>query len=81
MAIYVKDKSVDRLARELAELEGKTITEVIAEALTDKHEKLMSERMDRRRKIEELRAALRALPVLDPTPSDELLYDEYGVPR
>lgn len=81
MAIYLKDREVDNLAREVARLEGTTLTEAIERALTDRRAKLLAAREDKRRRIEATLARIRALPVLDPRSPDEILYDKYGIPK
>jgi len=78
MAIYLKDPDVDRLAREVARLEGMSITEAIGAALADRHAKLLAAQEQKRRRVEERLARIRALPVLDPRDPDEMLYDEDG---
>ncbi|HYD65673.1 type II toxin-antitoxin system VapB family antitoxin [Azospirillum sp.] len=78
MAIYLKDPAVDQLAREVARLEGTSITEAIGAALAERHAKLLAAREERLRRIDECLARIRALPVLDPRHPDEMLYDEDG---
>ena len=78
MAIYLKDPNVDRLAREIARLEGTSVTEAIRNALSERHAQLMAAREERERRVDECLARLRALPVLDPRRPDEMLYDENG---
>lgn len=78
MAIYLKDPNVDRLAREVARLEGTSITEAIGNALSERHAQLVAAREERERRVDERLARLRALPVLDPRGPDEMLYDENG---
>lgn len=78
MAIYLKDPDVDRLAREVARLEGKSITDAIAAALAERHSRLLAAQEETLRQAHEQRAIIRALPVLDPRHPDEILYDEHG---
>lgn len=84
MAISIKDLETDRLARELAEATGESLTEAIRRAL--------EERLERERRkagrhslavgIRRIQERLARLPVLDPRSADELLgYDEHGLPR
>lgn len=82
MPLSIKDPRTDRLARELAEVTGESLTTAVATAL--------SERLERVRGLPgqdlagELRAiALRcaALPVFDDRPDEEILgYDDHGLP-
>lgn len=82
MALNIKDPDTDRLVRELAGLTGESITTAIKVAVEDRI------RLERRRRgkasLSELRAIARrcaARPILDSTPPDEMLYDEYGIPK
>ncbi len=68
MALSLKDKETDRLARELAALTGETLTDAIRKALA---ERLM-----------ELGRECAALPDFDPRTPDEIVgYDETGMWR
>ena len=68
MALSLKDKETDRLAREVAALTGETLTDAIREALA---ERLM-----------EIGRHCADLPNIDPRNPDEIVgYDETGVWR
>ncbi len=80
MSLNIKNEETRRLARELAELTGETMTGAIKERL---------EREKRERSIEERRRDLRAISkrvskMLRPGPSavehGDFLYDERGLP-
>lgn len=81
MALSIKNEEADELARELAALTGKSITEAIVMAL--------KEQLDRMRSKENVGDTVRRLmeefaeyPVLDDRPADEILgYDEFGLPN
>ncbi len=83
MALSLKDKDTDRLARELIALTGETLTEAIRKALA---ERLERERL-RRGEPGDLATHLRAigehcasLPDLDVRSPDEIVgYDETGM--
>jgi antitoxin VapB len=83
MALSIKHPEADRLARELAETTGESITEAVVLAL---RERLSRERA--KVSPEQLRDRLRAirkksstLPVLDDRSPDELIgYDDHGLP-
>lgn len=81
MALYLKDEKADRLAREIARLEHCTITDAVTRSLEERHRRLVDVREEKRRKIDALLAEIHALPILDPTPPDEMLYDENGLPK
>lgn len=82
MAISLKDKETDRLAREVAALTGETLTDTIRKALA---ERLARERLRRGQPID-LAARFRAigehcasLPDYDLRSPDEIIgYDENG---
>ena len=84
MALSIKNIEVERLARELAEKTGESLTGVIQTALQER-----LERLKRRRKSQILVSQLREilhrvdqLPVLDSRSPDEIIgYDENGLPR
>lgn len=83
MALNIKDARTDRLARELAQLTGQSITEAVAQAL---EEKLRTERRRRgklinRDEVMRLVREITSAPILDPrTPEEILGYDEHGLP-
>lgn len=66
-------------------MRGTTITEAIEAAL----DKQIADEEDRRqeraakflRLVREIQEELAALPILDPRPIDEILYDEDGLPH
>lgn len=83
MALNIKSAETDRLARELAALTGKSITDAVTRALEMRLER---ERKHRRISREALKAELRAIaqrassyPVLDPRSADKIIgYNEFG---
>ena len=84
MALNIKSPATDRLARELAGLTGESITEAVTRALELRLEQERRERDVLRRDrlktaLDEIRARVSKLPVLDPRSDDELLgYNELG---
>jgi antitoxin VapB len=84
VALNIKDPETDRLARELAERTGTSITEALKTAL--KHELaatrvLESHRPDRAARIQAIIDRGRARPLLNNLTEDEILgYDEHGLP-
>jgi antitoxin VapB len=86
MSLNIKNEEADRLARELADLTGESVTAAVTEAL---RERLTRERRQRRRRasLDELRAIAAdiASRMKEPWKSidiDELLYDEKtGLPK
>lgn len=83
MALSIKHDEADRLARELAQYTGETLTDAVLNALRERleREKLPIRTSDLRNKLARIRATCRDLPVLDDRPADEILgYDEAGLP-
>jgi antitoxin VapB len=81
MALYLKDREVDHLARELAHLQNTSITEAVRSALQDRRARLLRDREAKIRKIEETLDEIAKLPVYDDRSPDEMLYDEHGCPK
>jgi antitoxin VapB len=83
MALSIKDPAIDRLARELAQITGESITDAIKIAL---EERLARERARRASNslgstIRSIQDSVARLAVLDARPSQELLgYDDAGLP-
>jgi len=84
MALSLKDPEADRLAREVAERTGETLTGAIVVALRERLARLKG-RSRRRPLSEELREIgerCASRPTLDDRTDDEILgYDENGLPR
>jgi antitoxin VapB len=84
MALSLKDPEADRLAREVAERTGETLTTAVVVALRERLARLRG-RPRRRSLRDELREIARRcveLPTLDDRPVDEILgYDDRGLPR
>jgi antitoxin VapB len=83
MPINIKDPETDRLARELAELTGESITVAVGTALKDRLERLSGSVPSEKRAREMTRVAeeAAALPMLDTRTEDEILgYLEDGLP-
>ena len=80
MALNVKNDEADRLARELADLTGESITEAITVALRERLERRRS-RGQQAARLRHLVTEIAAFPVLDDRPADEILgYDRRGLP-
>ena len=80
MALSIKSERADRMARELAEITGESITEAVTEAI---RAKLEGERLARfpRRSALDLAVEFRSLSVLDARAADEIVgYDSDGLP-
>ncbi len=84
MPLNIKNPEVDRLARELSERTGESITEVVLNALRDRLVREEGRTVAGSLKDEILAIGKRcaALPDFDQRSADEILgYDEIGVPR
>jgi antitoxin VapB len=83
MALSIKDPETDRLARRLARLTGKSITESVTAALRahlEQEQRRRGKHIDRA-KVAEIVADIAALPVADDRSPDELIgYDDLGLP-
>ncbi len=84
MALSLKDKETDSLAREVARLTGETLTEAIRTSLRERlrHEQLKrGEGPELVKALQEIAKRCAALPVLDHRGEDEILgYGENGLP-
>jgi antitoxin VapB len=80
MALSIKNDEADRLARELAEATGESLTDAVIVALQERLER--ARRHDGvGRRLARLVAEIATYPVLDARPVDEVLaYDEHGLP-
>jgi antitoxin VapB len=84
VALSIKDPEADRLARDLAQATGETLTEAVLVALRERlaRQRRQQSAGGRLRALRALQAAARQLPVLDPRPADDILgYGEDGLPR
>ena len=83
MALSIKHPDADRLARELARRQGRSITEVVVAALAAELER-EKRRVRSPGMVEDvikIAARYSALPDLDTRGDDEILgYDERGIP-
>ncbi|MDH3474559.1 MAG: type II toxin-antitoxin system VapB family antitoxin [Rhodospirillales bacterium] len=83
MVLSIKDPEADRLARQLAELTGESLTDAVKQALSDRIARETRRRgkaLDRD-KIDAIVERIAALPVADDRSPEELIgYDEAGLP-
>ena len=85
MHLNIKNDRAHQMAKELSELTGESMTEAVIRAL---EKRLAEERAKRRKNREGMAADLRAIgealqksPLYDNRSADEILYDEYGLPK
>ena len=85
MALSLKDAETDRLAREVAQLTGESLTQAVRTALAERLERERRKRGEMKglaQRLDELAKECAALPDDDTRTPDEIIgYDEYGVPR
>jgi len=84
MPLSIKNAEAERLARQVADETGESITQAIQRSLEERWARLKTQRRSRvlAGQLEDLLRRVDALPVLDSRPPDEILgYDEHGLPR
>jgi antitoxin VapB len=84
MALSIKHPEADRLARELAEVTGESITEAVLTALRERLIRETGRRHDHglREEIARIQERVAKLPILDDRSAEEIIgYDEHGLPR
>lgn len=84
MALSIKDPETERLARNLAQATGETITQATKRALEERLRRVggQSRRAELLEDMAAIRQRWRAMPVHDDRSADDILgYDEQGLPR
>ncbi len=84
MALSIKDREAERLARQVARETGESLTGAIKTSLQERLQRLKQRRQQRNtiEKLEDILRRVDALPTLDTRPEDEILgYDHQGLPR
>lgn len=84
MALSIKNQETERLARQVAQETGESLTEAIEHALAERLQRLQQKRRGRllTEKLEDILRRVDRLPERDDRPTDEILgYDEHGMPR
>ncbi len=82
MALSIKNPETERLAREVAQETGESLTQAIQESLKQRLRNLQTRRRSRTttEKLEEILRRVDSLPNLDDRSADEILgYDNHGV--
>lgn len=83
MALSIKDPEADRLARELAERTGETLTEAVVKSLRERIAREEARAVPSRlaETLGEIGKRCAALPVVDDRAPEEIIgYDEDGLP-
>ena len=84
MALSIKDPETERLARNLAQLTGESITTATRRAIEERLRRVgcQSRRAALLEEMAEIRRRWSAMPIVDDrTPDKILAYDEDGLPR
>jgi antitoxin VapB len=84
MPLFIKNEAAERLARQVANATGESLTAAIQKSLEERWERLKGRRKVHivTGQIEDLLRRVDALPSLDTRPEDEILgYGEDGIPR
>ena len=84
MALSIKDPKTERLARNLAQLTGESITTATRRAIEERLRRVggQSRRAALLEEMAEIRRRWSEMPVADERSADEILgYDEHGLPR
>lgn len=80
--LNIKDAEAHAMAAKLARIEGKSLTDVVKDALREKLDRQRDQRHGLADRLMEIGAECAKLPVIDPRSPDEIIgYDELGVPR
>ena len=80
MPIVITDHDTERLVRRLADVTGATLDVAIADAVRARLVD-MGRRPAPGASIADIQAYVKSLPIIDPRPGDEILYDEFGLPK
>tara|TARA_R110002167_G_scaffold79540_3_gene219314 strand:- start:800 stop:1051 length:252 start_codon:yes stop_codon:yes gene_type:complete len=83
MSLNIKNEDTHKLARELAELTGESMTTAVTEALRERLERVRRRKngSDMVRDLLAIADEIAKMPVLDDRDHAEILYDERGLPR
>jgi antitoxin VapB len=83
MALSIKNEEADRLARQLAETTGESLTEAVVIALQERLDRARRQRSaGRAQRLRRLAAEVQEIPVIDLRSAEEIVgYDDDGLPR
>lgn len=84
MSLYIRNAEADRLARELIERTGETLTEAVVVALRERLDRTPGKADDLEARLARIRAIqdrVATAPVLREGSDEELLYDADGLPK
>lgn len=85
MTMNIKNPEAQRLAKELTELTGESVTQAVIESLRERLARLEAQRRKRGMRGRLMEIAHEAAPHFDPDFNSEdiaeMLYDEHGLPK
>ena len=83
MSMNIKNEETHRRAKELARLADETMVEAVDKAIAERLERIRKRRNIKAlaERMLEVGRTCRSLPVLDRRSPDDILYDEYGLPK
>jgi len=83
--VQIRKPEVAERLRQLAQLEGKSITDLVEEMVRERDERLIAIReadiQAKLASVEEIVAHFESLPIIGPLLTDEDLYDKDGLPK
>ncbi len=81
--LNIKNPEARRLADEISALTGESVTKVVTDALRERleHERRRRSKGGVAAKLMEIGRRAAARPVLDDRHPDDILYDEFGLPK
>jgi antitoxin VapB len=82
MALSIKTEEADRLAREISDVTGETLTEAVTKALRERLERVQPRSpIDIAQRLDRLSLEYSTYPSADDRTADEIIgYDENGLP-
>lgn len=84
MALSIKNEEADKLARELAQLTGESLTEAVLQALRERLQREHGRKHgpDLFEEVRRIQKRVARLPVQDARPAEDIIgYDEHGLPN
>jgi antitoxin VapB len=84
MALSIRNRRVEHLARDLARRSGENMTQAIERSLEERIARMRNDKevAAKLRKLRRIVRSISRLPDLDTRTADKILgYDEYGLPR
>ncbi len=83
MALNIRNLETEKLVADLAGMTGETKTEAVRKALLERLEQVKRKRSGYHLadELDRIAKHCASLPVLDDRATEEMIYDEYGLPK